>query len=60
MHQPTDRISHTTAFVTPIVEHWLERDIAQQIMRGMFPLLPIYGLLYSVEILGSNRFATAD
>ena len=29
MHHPTDRIAHTTAFVTPVVEHWLERDIAQ-------------------------------
>ena len=25
----TDRIAHTTAFVTPVVEHWLEREIAQ-------------------------------
>ena len=24
MHQPTDRIAHTTAFVTPVVEHYLE------------------------------------
>ena len=23
MHHPTDRITHTTAFVTPVVEHWL-------------------------------------
>ena len=23
-----DRIAHTTAFVTPVVEHWLEREIA--------------------------------
>ena len=29
MHGPTDRIIHTTAFVTPVVEHWLEREIAQ-------------------------------
>ena len=29
MRHPTDRIIHTTAFVTPIVEHWLEREIAQ-------------------------------
>ena len=28
MHHPTDRIIHTTAFVTPVVEHWLEREIA--------------------------------
>ena len=34
MYHPTDRIIHTTAFVTPVVEHWLERDekldVAQQ------------------------------
>ena len=29
MHHPTSRIAHTTAFVTPVVEHWLEREIAQ-------------------------------
>ena len=29
MHHPTDRIAHTTASVTPIMEHWLEREIAQ-------------------------------
>ena len=28
MHHPTDRIAHTTTFVTPVVEHWLEREIA--------------------------------
>ena len=26
MHHPTDRITHTMAFVTPVVEHWLERQ----------------------------------
>ena len=29
MHHPTPRIAHTTAFVTPVVDHWLEREIAQ-------------------------------
>ena len=29
MHHPTDRIAHTTAFVTPVVEHWLEQETAQ-------------------------------
>ena len=29
MNHPTDRITHTTAFVTPVVEHWLEPEIAQ-------------------------------
>ena len=26
MHRPTDRIAHNTAFNTPVVEHWLERN----------------------------------
>ena len=26
-----DRIAHTTAFVTPVMDHWLEREIAQWI-----------------------------
>ena len=26
---PHNRIAHTTAFVTPVVEYWLEREIAQ-------------------------------
>ena len=29
MHHLIDRIAHTTAFATPVVEHWLEREIAQ-------------------------------
>ena len=29
MHHPTDRTAHTTAFFTPVVEHWPEREIAQ-------------------------------
>ena len=31
MHHPTDRITHTTAFVTPVVEDWLEQEIAQRV-----------------------------
>ena len=29
MHHPTDRITHITADATSVVEHWLEREIAQ-------------------------------
>ena len=25
--QQTDRIAYTTAFVTPVVEHWMQREI---------------------------------
>ena len=28
MLHPIDRITHATAFVKPVVEHWLEREIA--------------------------------
>ena len=34
MHHPTDMIAHTTAFGTPVVEHWLEREIAQWVHHG--------------------------
>ena len=29
MHHPTYRITHTTAFVVPVVEHWLEWEIVK-------------------------------
>ena len=29
MHDPRDRISHTTAFVIQVVEHWLELEVGQ-------------------------------
>ena len=29
MNHPTDRITHSMAFGTSVVEHWLEREIAQ-------------------------------
>ena len=29
MHHPTDRMTRTTAFVTPVVEHWLEQEVVQ-------------------------------
>ena len=29
MHHPTDRRAHTTAFVTPVVEHWLKGEIVE-------------------------------
>ena len=33
MHHPTDRITHTTVFVTPVVEHWLERELQNQYLQ---------------------------
>ena len=35
MHHPTDRIAHTTAFVTPVVNHWLEPVFELSILRVM-------------------------
>ena len=31
MHHPIDWIAHTMIFVTPVVNHWIERDKAQWI-----------------------------
>ena len=59
MHHPTDRIIHTTAFVTQVVEHWLKREIAQWVHlmkdRSDDPsyhertLLPRSSFLYNVR-----------
>ena len=35
MLHPTDMIAHTMAFVTPFVEHWLEREIARLVVRSL-------------------------
>ena len=36
MQHPTDRIAHTIAFVTPVVDHWLEREIIQWFQHDGF------------------------
>ena len=39
MHNPTDRIVHTMAFVIPVVENWLEQEIEQWVHQvGSFRL----------------------
>ena len=53
MHHLTDRIAHTTAFVTPVVEHWLEREIAQWVhLQGSG--VNVTGMLDSVKIITDN------
>ena len=41
MHHSTDRIAYTTALVTPVVEHWLEREIAQWVQHKWLIRRPI-------------------
>ena len=41
MHHHTDRITHTSASVRPIVEHWLEREIAQRDLTMDLHLAPL-------------------
>ena len=41
MHHPSDRITHTTAFVTPVVEHWLERATAQWLLEDVVSVLDL-------------------
>ena len=41
MHHPTDRIANITAFVTPVVEHWLKQEIAQWVQRWNLRIFPM-------------------
>ena len=47
MHHPTARITHTPAFVTPVVKHWLEREIK-------FKSVSLKYLQFSLELLGEG------
>ena len=50
MHNPTDRITHTTAFVIPVVQHWQEWEIAQWVHHeGLIrrPIAPMANTLTS-------------
>ena len=50
MHHPTDRIIHTTAFVTPVVEHWLERDPSLSVLSLHMYLFQYNGAGRSSEV----------
>ena len=39
MHHPTYRITHTTVFGIPVVQHWLGREIAQWVKMNEINLL---------------------
>ena len=60
MHQPTDRISHTTAIVTPVVEHWLEREMAQWVhpMKDRSDIVLINSLLLFSDVCGQRNEAS--
>ena len=54
MHHPADRIAHTTAFVTPVVEHWLEREIVK---RNYYSTSCSKKLLYNIACKAINEKA---
>ena len=59
MHHPTDRIAHNMAFVKPVVEHWLEREIAQWVHHeGSIrrPIAPSFILLNSTLLFKKFLF----
>ena len=56
MHHPTDRIAHTTAFVTPVVEHWLEREIGT--VKYSYALSRIEEIFDC--LVGNNMFSVLD
>ena len=65
MHFSIDRTVHTTAFDKPVVDHWLERKIAQTRLYGVRHMvkdhsdseegtpLPPHRLLLSINSKGS-------
>ena len=67
MHHPTDKVAHTTAFVTPVVEHWLEREIAlwvhhEELIRKSSPCfggsgfpLSLYEWSFTIILTPHNR-----
>ena len=51
MHHPTDRIAHTTAFVTPVVEHWL----GQLMIKNTNPIINlVFPALASSTVVGTR------
>ena len=55
MHHPTDRITDTTAFVAPVVEHWLEREVAQWVHYEGSIRRPIANALTTELYLAPNK-----
>ena len=51
MHHPTDRMTHTMAFVTPVVDHWLERRIYKKLFKLVSTLLGFYVSFWYVCLL---------
>ena len=49
---PQTGFTHTTAFVTPVVEHWLEQEIAPLIHHEGLIRRPLYGLLFPISSKG--------
>ena len=57
-------IPHTTAFVTPVVEHWLEREIAQwvliRVMRTRQTRLLVYKQVVASWTLTEETLGSVD
>ena len=54
MHHRTDRKTHTTAFVTPVVWQWLEQEIDQWVHHEAVVSLHAFGG-YMMEQEGSRE-----
>ena len=58
MHHPTGSITHTTAFVTPVVEHWLER-VCWDVRRARTKIVFSYNAFEQMKEL-FNLFSPKD
>ena len=51
---PTDRIAHTMAFVTPVVEQWLERVIVKEASKSKWHVLTLSNQVMLYKVIAKN------
>ena len=57
MHHPTGKISDTTAFVIPVVKHWLEHGIAPWSTMVIDPTTHLTAVVLQFTIYNSGSIA---
>ena len=59
MHHPTDMIVHTTTFVIPVMEHWLERECVQGVCVLVESVVK-FDLLLNITIIRNSGLLKAN
>ena len=56
MHHPIDRIIHNTAFVIPVVEYWLEREIAPKLTSSIILIFDGLSKLHQTSFIEMRTY----